>query len=90
MNKTAFILGFFSGLLVTFISCFLYLYYATDLPVLESFALIKNENNLGKVLTLGSLPNLILFGYFLKQNQESAVKGIIAAVITIGLFTIFV
>jgi hypothetical protein len=50
---------------------------------------IKSEGKLGKLITLGSILDLILFSILLKLNQETMARGVVLAVICIAIFTLF-
>ena len=87
MNKTQFTIGVVAGILISIIGCFLYLYFFTKLPVLESYTFPENNNKLGKLIALGTTPNLILFAFLLKRNNETMAKGLIAAVMLLALIS---
>ena len=51
---------------------------------------MKSQGNLGKIITLGSILTLIEFGVLLKMNKEMMARGVVLAVITVALFTLFI
>jgi uncharacterized membrane protein len=45
---------------------------------------------MGAVLSLGSLPNLALFFYFLRINKEYKAKGVLSAVVFIAVAVLII
>ena len=50
---------------------------------------MKFEGRLGKLITLGSILDLVAFAILLKLNKEMMARGVILAVIVITIFTLF-
>ncbi|KVV13779.1 hypothetical protein [Flavobacterium sp. TAB 87] len=90
MNKKDFIIGLFSGIAMALIGTILFITLFTDIPFRESYLAIKSNNHLGKVITLGTILDLILFAFLLKKNKESMAKGVIAAVLLLTFFTLII
>lgn len=80
LNKDQ-LIGFALGLLTALLSTTLLLrYYAGD----RFWDLLDHPTEwpvMGAVLSLGSLPNLALFFYFLQLNKENKAKGVLTAVV---------
>lgn len=84
------ITGFVLGLLVAlFITTLLLRYYAGE-RFWELYYHPTEWPIMGAVLSLGSLPNLLLFFYFLKINRDSKAKGILSAVVFIAVGVLFI
>lgn len=90
MNKKDLFIGFLAGILIAFIGSVLFILLFTDSPFLESFAAIKKNNYLGKVITLGTIIDLFFFAFLIKKNKESMAKGVIAAVLLLALYTLII
>ncbi|MNT97736.1 hypothetical protein D3C72_2401230 [compost metagenome] len=50
---------------------------------------MKSEGQLGKIVTLGSILDLIAFGVLLKMNKEIMARGVVLAVIMLTIITLF-
>lgn len=90
MNNKNLLLGTCMGFAGTFIGCYLYLYLFTTFEFSEGVAILKAQGSLGKLITLGSIVNLIVFGILLKLNKEMVARGIVLSVIIMAIVTIFV
>lgn len=86
--KKEILIGFFIGIVATFIGCVLFLIIFTEFNALSDFIIIKRSGILGKVITLGALLNLLLFYIFLKKDKENISKGILLSTITLALITL--
>jgi hypothetical protein len=51
---------------------------------------MKFEGKLGKLITLGSILDLVAFAILLKLNKELMARGVILAVIILTLVSLFV
>jgi hypothetical protein len=87
INKKEFILGFFIGIIATFLGSFIFLIAFTKCNDFTDLIIIKNEGILGKIVTLGALFNLLLFLISMKLNRETIAKGIVLATIILALLT---
>jgi hypothetical protein len=67
---------------------FIYIEFVSKLALNESIDLLKNGNLLGKVLTLGAIPNLFVFMIFIKKKQDNRAKGVLIATILIAFTTL--
>ena len=50
---------------------------------------MKSEGKLGKLITLGSILDLVAFGVLLKLNKDIMARGVVLAVIIITIITLF-
>lgn len=90
MNKMELIYGFVIGILVSAIGCFLFVTLFTDFDFIAGVQAMKSEGKLGKLITLGSVLDLIAFAALLKTNREIMARGVVLAVITIAILTLFI
>lgn len=92
-NRKDLLIGFIIGLMASVLGSFLFLTLLTDFDFsngMESIRIIKNYGYLSKIITLGSILSLVAFGVFLKQNKEFRARGVVLAVITLALLTLFI
>jgi hypothetical protein len=89
MNKIDLLIGFIIGIIASVLGMFLYITLVTHNDFLIGLQLMKNEGNLGKIVTLGSILDLITFGVLLKMNKELMARGVVLAVIVLTIITIF-
>lgn len=87
--KVQIIIGFIIGLVMAYIGAYLYVTLFTEYDFNEGLTIIKSQNNLGKLISLGAIPNLILFFVFLKLKREMFARGVVLATILLALITAF-
>lgn len=78
------IIGFVLSILVSLAGSYLYLEYGNN-GLETSWQWMLETNNQGLVLSLGALPNLLLFFVFLKRREEYKARGVMMGVILIAL-----
>jgi hypothetical protein len=89
MNKLDLLIGFVIGILASLLGMFLYLKFVAHTDFINGIQLMKNQGNLGKIVTLGSIFALISFGILLKINKELMARGVVLAVIVLTIVTLF-
>jgi hypothetical protein len=52
--------------------------------------LLQADGKLGKIITLGTVLDLIVFWVMLKSDKEFMARGVILAVIVLTILTLFV
>lgn len=87
MNKKEFILGFFTGIFAAILGSFLILLFFTEFNSFSDIYILKSQGVLGKIITLGTLLNLLLFLICIKKHKETFAKGILLATITLAILT---
>jgi hypothetical protein len=90
MNKKDVLIGFVIGIVASFLGCFLFLTMFTDFDFIHGIQVMKAEGKLGKVITLGSILDLVVFAVLLKRNKELMSRGVVLAVICIAIFTLLI
>ncbi|WP_396193020.1 hypothetical protein [Flavobacterium sp.] len=90
MKKTDLLIGFFIGLVSTFIGAYLFLKVKTKYDLIDDFNLLRIEGILGKVFVLGAILNIVVFYILLKKNKEMMARGVILATIILALSTLFI
>lgn len=88
MKKTDLLIGFLIGLLGAFLGTFFALQFLTEQGFLEGFKLMKQEGTIGKVITLGAIPNLIVFFILLKKNKDLMARGIVLSMFLLTIITL--
>ena len=89
MNKKDLIIGFIGGILISVLGSYLFITFFTDFDFMTGIQTMKSEGKLGKLITLGSILDLIVFSILLKLNQDSMARGLVLAVICIAIYTLF-
>jgi len=90
MNKTALLLGFIIGILASILGSYIYLTLFLNLDFIVGIQTVKTQGQLGKIITLGSILDLVAFAILLKMNKEIMARGVVLAVIIITIITFFV
>lgn len=89
MDKIELFYGFIIGILASLIGSYIFIICFTDFDFMTSVAIMKSEGKLGKLITLGSILDLIAFAVLLRLNKELMARGVILAVIVIAVLTLF-
>lgn len=89
MNKTDILTGFVIGILASFLGSFLFIKFFTAFDFMAGVESMKSEGKLGKLITLGSILDLVAFGILLKMNKDIMARGVVLAVIIITIITLF-
>lgn len=89
MNKLDLLIGIVLGFLASFIGSYLFIVLFTDFDFTTGLNTLRVQGSLGKLVTLGSILDLILFAVLLKINKEMIARGVIIAVIILAVTTIF-
>lgn len=90
MNKIDLLIGFIIGILASILGMFLYITFAVQSEFIAGLQLMKYQGHLGKIVTLGSILDLIAFGVLLKIDRELMARGVVLAVILLTIITLFV
>ena len=90
MNKTALLSGFMIGILASILGSYIYLKLFLNLDFIVGIQTVKTQGQLGKIITLGSILDLVAFAILLKLNKEIMARGVVLAVIIITIITFFV
>ena len=90
MNKTDLFLGILIGFATTLIGSYIFITFFTAFNFIAGIQIIKSQGNLGKIITLGAILTLAAFGILLKMNKETMARGVVLAVITMAILTMFI
>ncbi|MDD5150321.1 MAG: hypothetical protein PHC28_07525 [Flavobacterium sp.] len=89
MNKKDLLIGFIIGILASILGSFIFISFFTDFDFMTGIESMKSEGKLGKLITLGSILDLVAFGILLKLNKEIMARGVVLSVIIIAIITLF-
>jgi hypothetical protein len=90
MKKTDLIIGLLIGLLTAMFGSLLYLIIFTNFNSINDLQIIKQQGILGKVITLGTILNIVVFFILLQKKKEMMARGIVLSMIVLTLFTLFI
>lgn len=90
MNKLDILIGFIIGIITSLIGSYLFIKLFTDFDLSNGLQTIKQYGYLGKVITLGTVLDLLLFLFLLKRNKELMARGVVFAVILLAISTLFI
>jgi hypothetical protein len=89
MKKTDLILGLIIGIAAALLGSSLLVAFFTKYNLFSDFEIIRAEEILGKVITLGAILNIIIFFILLKKNKELMARGVVLATIILAIATLF-
>ena len=89
MNKMELLIGFVIGILASLIGIYIFITFFTDFDFMTGIQAMKSEGKIGKLITLGSILDLVAFGILLKMNNDIMARGVVLAVIIIAIITLF-
>lgn len=90
MRKIDLFYGFLIGIAAAFLGTFIFVYSFINHDFGEGLETLKAQDNLGKVITLGAILNLIAFFLLLKYKKELMARGVVLATIILTILTITV
>ncbi len=90
MNKTDLLKGVLIGILASVLGTFIFIQIFTGFDFITGIQSMKAEGKLGKLITLGSILDLIIFAVLLKLNKDLMARGVVLAVILITILTLFI
>lgn len=90
MDKKDLFIGLLLGLIVGLIgtAVVIMLMTASGTSITEGYHYMKSSGSIGKVITLGAIPNLLLFFVLLKKNKDLMARGIILALFVLTIITL--
>lgn len=88
MKKADLLIGIFIGLIGALVGTYVALHFFTKQGFVAGFELMKRAGMIGKVITLGSIPNLVLFFFLLKKNKDVMARGIVLAMFILIIVTL--
>ena len=89
MNKKEILIGFAIGIVASLLGIYLFITFFTSFDFIPGIESMKSEGKLGKLITLGSILDLVAFSILLKMNKEMMARGVVLSVIIIAIITLF-
>lgn len=89
MKKIDLLYGFIIGILAASLGIYLFIAFFTEYEFLEGYSILKRQGQLGKLIALGSVLNLVAFFSLLKFNKELMARGVVLATLILTVFTLF-
>ncbi|PAM92147.1 hypothetical protein B4N84_25370 [Flavobacterium sp. IR1] len=90
MNKKDLLIGFIIGIFTSLLGSYLFVTFFTQFDISSGIQTIKQNGYLGKIITLGTVLDLAVFGILLKKNKEMMARGVVLAVIVLAISTMFI
>jgi hypothetical protein len=89
MTKIDLFIGFAIGIVVSILGSYLFITFFTGFDFMTGIQTMKSEGKLGKLITLGTILDLVVFATLLKFDKEIMARGVVLAVICIAIATLF-
>jgi hypothetical protein len=87
-QKIHLLYGTILGLLLGFLGSYLFLKIFTNYSFVEGWKALKFQGEQGKLITIGALPNLLVFFILLKLDREMMARGIVFSMILLTTLTL--
>lgn len=78
------------AIVAAILGSFIFIEAFTNYSFLEGFEIMKSQGELGKIITLGSILNIIVFFTLLKLDKELMARGVVLGTILLTIVTLFV
>ncbi|AWK04066.1 hypothetical protein HYN56_07410 [Flavobacterium crocinum] len=82
------LIGFLIGIFTALLGSYLFIAFFTNFDISSGLHIIREQGYLGKIITIGTLLDLAVFGILLKRNKEIMARGVILAVIVLAISTL--
>ena len=82
------IIGFVLSILATIAGCYIYMEFIMQNGFEAAWEWMINTHNQSSILSLGAIPNLLLFFVFLKRKEDYKARGVLIGVILIALLVL--
>ena len=84
------LIGVLIGITACILGSFIFVAAFTDHDFIEGIQIMRSQGNLGKLITLGAVLNLIIFFALLKLNRELMARGVVLAMFILTIITLIV
>lgn len=88
MNKAHLFYGLLLGFAGTLLGSYIFVTLFTSYTFITGIEIMKMQGSLGKLITIGSIPNLIIFAFLLKYDKDIMARGIILALFIMTVITV--
>lgn len=90
MKKTDLLAGLFMGIIASVIGSYIFIEVFTEYNFIEGIKILRFQGKLGKIISLGSILNIIIFFLLLKFNKELMARGVILGTILLTIITLLI
>ena len=90
MKKTDLLIGVAIGIIASIIGSYVFIELLTEYNFIEGVKILRFQGKLGKIISLGSVLNLIVFFLLLKFNKELIARGVILGTILLAIITLLI
>ena len=90
MKKTDLLIGVFIGIITSIIGSYVFIELLTEYNFIEGVKILRFQGKLGKIISLGSVLNIIVFFLLLKFNKELIARGVILGTILLAIITLLI
>lgn len=80
-------IGFLVGIIANFIGVYLYITFFSEEGFMDTLQLAKENDFLGKIVSLGAVLNLGAFFVFIKKKQDFRARGVLLVTVLIAVGT---
>lgn len=81
--------GWLMGLLVPMATLLLMIHFFVDGAWSAKMNVLEVQNRMGAWISLGAVPNLLLFAYWIRKKNDAAAQGVLGATFFWALLTLF-
>ena len=89
MKKIDLLYGLIIGIFSACLGIYLFIVSFTEYEFVEGYFILRNQGQLGKLIALGSILNLVAFFLLLKLNKELMARGVVLATLILTVVTLF-
>ena len=81
--------GWLSGLLVPMLTLVLLIRFFVDGAWVSKINTLEVQNRMGAWISLGAIPNLLLFTFWIRKKKDAAAQGVLGATFFWAILTLF-
>ena len=81
--------GWLSGLLVPMFTLVLLIHFFVDGAWDSKINTLEVQNRMGAWISLGAIPNLLLFTFWIRKKKDTAAQGVLGATFFWAILTLF-
>lgn len=90
MRKIDLFIGVAIGFVAAILGSFIVIKFFTNESFLNGLYMMRAQQLLGKIITLGAILNIVIFFVLLKYNKDLMARGVVLATIILTVVTLFV
>lgn len=90
MNKIDLLIGVLIAIIASAIGSYLFIEFFTNYSFIDGVRVMKFQEKLGKIITLGAILNIVAFFILLQFNKEIMARGVILGTIILTIITLLI